>query len=212
MATVIEKDKSMKTNGEFRFPHFLGGIGLGAGVGGLLAPRPGEKTRKYLRERSHKSLDYVNDQATKLRRTAEALVEAGKKLMSWQHQPVQTDTEAERQAYEEERRETLGDKMEINHFEKEIPPLGLLVHESWSGAAELMRGLLTRSPVCGNKMSYWQFILLQSKANGCFYHDQDLPQNNWAWPKNTWFQERLNRHLSSNTPSPDRYHEASEAL
>jgi hypothetical protein len=98
--------------------------------------------------------------------------------------------------------------MKIHHFEKEISPLGFFAHESWSGAAELMRGLLTRSPDCGSKVSYWQLILLQSKANGCFYHDKDLPQNNWAWPKDTWFQERLSRHLSSNARSPDRKQEA----
>jgi gas vesicle protein len=180
MTTVTQKDETIKTNGEFRFPRFLV---LGAVAGLFLASRSGEETRKYLRDRSHKSLDYVKDQATKLRRTAEALVEAAKKLMACRHQPVQTDTEAERRSYEEQRRETLGDKMKINHFEKDISPLGFLAHESWSGAAELMRGLLTRSPVCGSKMSYWQFILLQSKANGCLYHDKDLPQNNWAWPK-----------------------------
>jgi gas vesicle protein len=191
----------MKTNGEFRFPHFPVGVGLGVVAGVLLASRPGEETRKYFLERSHKSLDYVNDQATRLRRTAEALVEAGKKLMACQHQPIQADTEAERQAYEQERRE-------INHFEKQIPPLGFLARESWSGAAELMRRLLSKSPVYGTKISYWQFILLQSKANGCLYHDKDLPQNNWAWPKDTWFQERLNRLLISNTPSLDRNHEA----
>ena len=37
---------------------------------------------------------------------------------------------------------------------------------------------------------------LQSKANGCLYHGEDLPQINWEWPKNTWFQEQLSRHLT----------------
>ena len=83
-------------------------MALGALAGLLLAPRPGEETRKYVRERSNKSLDYVNEQAAKLRRAAEGLVEAGKKLLACQRQSVQTDTEAERQAYEEERRENLG--------------------------------------------------------------------------------------------------------
>jgi gas vesicle protein len=98
----------MKTSREFYFLSFILGIALGAVAGLLLAPRPGEETRKYVRERSNKSLDYVNEQAAKLRRAAEALVEAGKNLLACQRQSVQTDTEAERQAYEEERRETGG--------------------------------------------------------------------------------------------------------
>ena len=96
----------MKTNREFYFPSFIVGTALGAVVGLLLAPRPGGATRKYVRERSHKSLAYVNEQAAKLRRGAEALVEAGKKLMACQGPAV--DAEAERQTYEEEKRETLG--------------------------------------------------------------------------------------------------------
>jgi hypothetical protein len=95
--------------------------------------------------------------------------------------------------------------MKVNHSEKEIRPPGFLAHESRSNAAELMRWLLTRSPVCGSKMSYWQLILLRSKANGCGYHDKDLPQNNWAWPKDTWFQQRLSRHFK------DLDHTVSEA-
>jgi gas vesicle protein len=67
----------MKTNREFYFPSFIVGMALGTLAGLLLALRPGEETRKYVRERSNKSLDYVNEQAAKLRRAAEALVEAG---------------------------------------------------------------------------------------------------------------------------------------
>jgi len=40
---------------------------LGAIAGLLLAPRSGEETRKYLRERSNKGLDTLNQQAGKLR-------------------------------------------------------------------------------------------------------------------------------------------------
>jgi hypothetical protein len=96
----------MRTNSAYRFPYFWVAMSLGVIAGLLLARRPGEETRKYLRERSNKSLDYVNEQAAKLRRVAGVLVEAGKKLMAGQRQPG--DTEAERQAYEEEKRETLG--------------------------------------------------------------------------------------------------------
>jgi hypothetical protein len=53
----------------------------------------------------------------------------------------------------------------------------------------------TKTQVAEDKISYWQLILLQSQANGCFYHGDDLPYNIWAWPRKTWFQERLSHHL-----------------
>ena len=98
----------MKIHSEFRFPYFLVGMVAGAIIGTLLAPRSGEETRKYVRERSNKSLDRMNEQATKLRQAAKALIDRGKQLMACQHQPVNTATEAEQQAYQEERRETSG--------------------------------------------------------------------------------------------------------
>ena len=64
----------MKTNSEFKFPHFLVVIALGAIAALLLAPSPGEETWKYLRERSNKGLDYLNQQAGKLRQTAKGVV------------------------------------------------------------------------------------------------------------------------------------------
>ena len=42
-----------------------------------------------------------------------------------------------------------------------------------------------------NKISYWQLIVLQSRANGCFYQFEKLPQVKWQWPTGTWFQARL---------------------
>ena len=98
----------MKMDGEFRFPYFLVGMAAGAIIGTLLAPRSGEETRKYLRERSNKGLDHMNAQAAKLRAAAESLVETGRKLMACQHQPANTATEAEEQVDQEKRRETLG--------------------------------------------------------------------------------------------------------
>jgi hypothetical protein len=62
-------------------------------------------------------------------------------------------------------------------------------------AAERLKGLFTRDQVHEERVSYWQLILLQSKASGCFYHGKNLPHNIWAWPKQTWFQERLSHYL-----------------
>jgi hypothetical protein len=85
--------------------------------------------------------------------------------------------------------------MKVNFIENDIWTNGYSMQNSLNGVSELLKKFITRAHVHEDKMSDWQLILLQSKANGCFYHDEDLPQQNWGWPKNTWFQERLSRHL-----------------
>ena len=87
--------------------------------------------------------------------------------------------------------------MKVNYLAAELPPIGFLARDSLSSVAELVKRLLTKAHDHEDKLSYWQLILLQSKANGCLYHGEDLPQINWQWPKETWFRERLNRHLKN---------------
>lgn len=87
--------------------------------------------------------------------------------------------------------------MKVNSLEMELAPIGFLPGDSLGGVVDLVKGLLTRDRVHQDKLSYWQTILLQSKANGCLYRGEDLPQSNWEWPKNTWFQERLSHHLKN---------------
>jgi gas vesicle protein len=97
----------MKTNDESKFSYLLIGLGLGA-IGGLMAALLARKeTRESLRESSSKTLDYLNQQGQKLREITEGIVEKGKELMS--HRCGSVDApEAENQADQEERRETLG--------------------------------------------------------------------------------------------------------
>jgi gas vesicle protein len=104
-----KKEISMTTNGESKFSYLLIGLGLGA-VGGLLAAILGRReTREALRERGGKSLDYLNEQAGKLRETADVIVRQGKKFIACQHaDSVERSTEAEKQSYHENRRENLG--------------------------------------------------------------------------------------------------------
>ena len=99
----------MSTNGESKFSYLFIGLGLGA-IGGLMfALLARKETRELLRERSNKTLDYLNQHAGKLRESAEAVVEKGRKFMGHQCDAVDTHTEGEAQAYHEERRETLGE-------------------------------------------------------------------------------------------------------
>ena len=99
----------MTRNGESKFSYLLIGLGLGA-VGGLMAAILARKeTRETLRERSGKSLNYLNQQAGKLRETADVIVQQGKKLIACEGaNSVDRSTEAEKQIYQEDRRENLG--------------------------------------------------------------------------------------------------------
>jgi hypothetical protein len=85
--------------------------------------------------------------------------------------------------------------MKISSIENGLWTTGFSMQNSLNGISQLLKTFFTKPHVHEDNMSYWQLILLQSKANGCFYDDEDLPQKNWEWPKNTWFQARLSHHL-----------------
>lgn len=98
----------MKTREPGTLSYILIGIGvaaIGALLSSLLARR---ETREVLRERSRKSLDYLNQQAAKLREAADEIVKKAKDFVGPPRDPVKTDTEAEKQAYQEDKREPLG--------------------------------------------------------------------------------------------------------
>jgi len=40
-------------------------------------------------------------------------------------------------------------------------------------------------------MDSWELIFRQSKANDADYDGDRLAVQNWDWPRQTWFQERL---------------------
>jgi len=98
----------MTTNGESKFSYLLIGLGMGA-IGGLMAAILARKeTREALRERSGKSLDYLNQQAGKLRETADVIVQQGKKLIACKgSNSVDHSRESEKQDYQENKRENL---------------------------------------------------------------------------------------------------------
>lgn len=40
-------------------------------------------------------------------------------------------------------------------------------------------------------MTSWELIFLQSRVNNGAYDGDHLLAQNWNWPRDTWFQERL---------------------
>jgi len=99
----------MTTNGGSKFSYLLTGLGVGA-IGGLMAAiLTHRETREALRERSARSLDYLNQQAGKLRERADVIVHQGKNLLSCKGSDlVDRSTTAEKQVYREEKIENLG--------------------------------------------------------------------------------------------------------
>jgi gas vesicle protein len=94
----------MAGNGGSKFGYFLVGIGIGAAIGLLFAPRSGEETREYLRERYEEGRDEAKRRVHDLRERAEDYAEKGKEFVGRQRESVEAAVQAGKQAYREEKR------------------------------------------------------------------------------------------------------------
>jgi gas vesicle protein len=85
---------------------FLAGMGLGALVGVLYAPRSGSETRDVLRARAEEGRDYVRTRAREARGQASEWVDRGRDVVNQQKDQFRAAYEAGRQAYQEATTET----------------------------------------------------------------------------------------------------------
>lgn len=83
------------------FVWFLAGLGLGAVVGVLYAPRSGSETREALRARAEEGREYVKSRAREARQQAEQWVDRGREVVNQQKEQFRAAYEAGRQAYHE---------------------------------------------------------------------------------------------------------------
>jgi gas vesicle protein len=81
------------------FIWFLAGLGIGAIVGVLYAPKSGEETRDYLRKKGEEGREYVISQAERARREAEGWVDRGKEVIGQQRENWTQAVQAGKQAY-----------------------------------------------------------------------------------------------------------------
>jgi gas vesicle protein len=88
------------------FVWFLAGLGLGALVGVLYAPRSGSETREALRQRAEEGRDYMRTRAKDVRDQASQWADRGREVLSQQKEQFRAAYEAGRQAYEEHTAET----------------------------------------------------------------------------------------------------------
>ena len=80
---------------------FLAGLGLGAVVGLLYAPRSGSETREVLRARAEEGREYMKTRAREVKEQASEWADRGRDVVSQQKEQFRAAYEAGRQAYHE---------------------------------------------------------------------------------------------------------------
>jgi len=93
----------MADNVGSKLSFFMVGLGIGALVGILFAPKSGEETREYLSQRADEGREYAQRKARELRERAEDLVERSKQVASRQKDTLSAAVDAGREAYQREK-------------------------------------------------------------------------------------------------------------
>ena len=83
------------------FLWFLAGLGVGAVVGVLYAPRSGDETREVLRSKAQEGTERVRAQARRAREQANDWMDRGGDALNQQKERFRSAYEAGRQAYQE---------------------------------------------------------------------------------------------------------------
>jgi gas vesicle protein len=91
----------MSDNDGNSFVWFLAGLGVGAVVGLLYAPRSGSETREVLRSKAEEGRDYMKERARQAREQASDWVDRGRDVVNQQKDQFRAAYEAGRQAYQE---------------------------------------------------------------------------------------------------------------
>jgi len=93
----------MAENTGSKVSYFLVGLGIGALVGILFAPKSGEETREFLAQKAEEGKEYAQKKARELRERAEDLVDRGKNVAARQKESLSAAVEAGREAYQREK-------------------------------------------------------------------------------------------------------------
>ena len=80
---------------------FLAGLGIGAALGILYAPKTGEETRQQLRDAAEQGRDAISERARQARDQAGTWADKGREYLNSQKEQIRSAYEAGRQAYHE---------------------------------------------------------------------------------------------------------------
>ena len=83
------------------FLWFLAGLGVGALVGVLYAPRSGEETREAIRSKAQEGQERMRQHARRAREQAQDWMDRGRDVLNQQKEQFRAAYEAGRQAYQE---------------------------------------------------------------------------------------------------------------
>ncbi len=86
-----------------KISYFMVGLGIGALVGILFAPKSGEETREYLTKKADEGREFAQRKARELRERAEDIVERGKQAAARQKDTLSAAVDAGRDAYQREK-------------------------------------------------------------------------------------------------------------
>ena len=93
----------MGDNTGSKVSYFLVGLGIGALIGILFAPKSGQETREYLSSKAEEGREYAQRKARELRERAEELMERSKEVVSRQKEQLTAAVDAGREAYQREK-------------------------------------------------------------------------------------------------------------
>lgn len=89
----------MADNVGSKVSYFLVGLGVGALMGVLFAPKSGEETREFLAKRADDGRDFAQKKARELRERADELIERGKDVATRKRDSLTAAVEAGREAF-----------------------------------------------------------------------------------------------------------------
>jgi len=92
----------MADNVGSKVTYFLVGLGVGALVGILFAPKSGEDTRDYLAKKADEGRDFAQRKAKELRERADDLIERSKDAATRGKDSITSAVEGAREAYRRE--------------------------------------------------------------------------------------------------------------
>ena len=90
-------------NGGSQVGFFLAGLGIGAVIALLFAPRSGKETREFIVQKAEEGRDFVVTKGEEIRQQAEDAVEKGRDLVTKQKELLSAALEAGKQAYQDEK-------------------------------------------------------------------------------------------------------------
>jgi gas vesicle protein len=83
------------------FMWFLAGLGFGALLGVLYAPRSGRETREAIKNTAQEGSDYLKNRSREARETVSQWVDRGKDMVNQKKDQISAAIDATRQAYRE---------------------------------------------------------------------------------------------------------------